>query len=454
MISKEATSPFYTRLVSNLLFPLHERLKRHDSRSRLHALERSQWLSPAEITSLQLANLRAFLRTIATTNPYYRDLFANLNVDPDAIESVDDLARLPLLSKDEIRKAQAEMISQNSGRLQQYNTGGSSGEPLIFYMGMDRISHDVAAKWRATRWWNVDIGDVEAVIWGSPVELGKQDQLKALRDRLFRSHLIPAFDLRPDSIRHYLSELQRLRPRMVFGYPSVIHQLTLAAADQNVNLRNLGTLVVFTTSEMLYPHQREAIETAFDAPVANGYGARDAGFIAHQCPAGGLHISAEDIVVEIVDADGTLCPPGTAGEIVITHTATSAFPFVRYRTGDTGRLSDQVCACGRGLPLLQEVQGRTTDFITATDGAKVHALALIYVIREIEGVDQFKISQFQPNQVTVQLKVNSVFDPLSVDRIESGMKARLGADMIIVIEEVCGFPTTANGKFRYVESSL
>lgn len=97
----------------------------------------------------------------------------------------------------------------------------------------------------------------------------------------------------------------------------------------------------FCTSERLYDHQREAISSAFACPVANGYGGRDAGFIAHECPAGGMHITAEDIIVEIIDENGSIQPTGIAGEIVVTHLATSDFPFIRYRTGDVGSLSTE-----------------------------------------------------------------------------------------------------------------
>ncbi|WP_421862724.1 phenylacetate--CoA ligase family protein [Motiliproteus sp.] len=442
---------WYTRLASRLLFPLHERLKQHHSTPLLEALEQSQWLAPEQLQQLQNQNLRQFIEHLQQHNPYYSALLAERGLDRDSFRTVADLAKLPLLTKTEIRAHQQQLLCDIDGKRIKYNTGGSSGEPLIFYMGMDRVSHDVAAKWRATRWWDVDIGDTEAVIWGSPIELGKQDRIKQWRDRLFRSYLIPAFDLRPERIRAYLEQLVRLRPKMVFGYPSVISQLALAAEQQQIPLSQLGVKVVFTTSEMLYQHQREQIERLFGAPVANGYGARDAGFIAHQCPQGSLHISSEHIVVEILDEQGSPCPPGQEGEIVVTHLATRGFPFVRYRTGDMGTLSDQPCSCGRGLPVLKEVKGRSTDFICATDGAKVHALALIYILREINGIEQFKIIQHQDDMTEVQIRTNSQFSQAALETISKAMQQRLGSDMKIRISEVEQFETGSNGKFRYVE---
>tara|TARA_R110001583_G_scaffold143203_1_gene295305 strand:+ start:14041 stop:15456 length:1416 start_codon:yes stop_codon:yes gene_type:complete len=450
-MSKSPSSSLYTQLVSSTLFPLHERLKQHHSTSLLQQLESSQWLPSNKLLELQNKNLSRFVQHLINNNSYYSEMFSSLGLNPSDIQSVADLNRLPLLSKKEIRDHQQALKCEHNGKLIKYNTGGSSGEPLIFYMSMDRVSHDVAAKWRATRWWNVDIGDTEAVIWGSPIELGKQDRIKQVRDWLLRSHLIPAFDLRPESINSYLKQLQKLRPKMVFGYPSVIEQLTLAAEQQDITLNRLGTEVVFTTSEMLYDHQRQQIEKAFNAPVANGYGARDAGFIAHQCPAGSLHISAEHIIVEIIDEHGEPCAAGNEGEIVITHLATSGFPFVRYQTGDMGTLSPTPCSCGRGLPVLQEVQGRSTDFITATDGAKVHALALIYILREIPSIEQFKVIQLGSHQTEIQIRANSQFEDSALQVIKTAMKQRLGQDMQVDVVKVNHFPVTKNGKFRYVE---
>ena len=185
----------YTRLAAHWLFPLHERLKGHDSVAVHRRLERSQWWPAAEIANAQAGRLREFLVEIGRRVPYYRDLFQRLSFDPQQVQGVADLRRLPLLTKADIRAHSEQMKADGHGPLSRYNTGGSSGQPLVFYIGRGRKSHDVAAKWRATRWWGVDIGDSEAVIWGSPIEHGTQDRLKALRDALFRSTLLPAFEM-------------------------------------------------------------------------------------------------------------------------------------------------------------------------------------------------------------------------------------------------------------------
>ena len=455
-MTSTASSPIagspYTRLASGVLFPLHERAKGHDSVRVRQRLERSQWLPPAELAALQLERLRAFLDEAGRRVPYYRDLFKTRGFDPQALTSVKDLAALPLLTKGDIRAHVDAMKAQGHGPITRYNTGGSSGEPLVFFIGKDRKSHDVAAKWRATRWWGVDIGDPEAVIWGSPIEHGAQDRVKQLRDGLFRSRLLPAFEMSEARLDDFIATLQKQRPRMLFGYPSALTHIARHAERRGVRLDGLGVKVAFVTSERLYDDQREAISRAFACPVANGYGGRDAGFIAHECPQGGMHLTAEDIVVETVDAHGQPTPPGVSGEIVVTHLATIDFPFIRYRTGDVGTLDPSTCACGRGLPLLKDLQGRTTDFVVSADGTVMHGLALIYVIRDLAGIRSFKVTQHTRTHTEVLLVPEGALPDDVEARIVAGFKQRLGAGVTVDVRVVDQIAPEKSGKYRYIIS--
>ncbi|MCS6944252.1 MAG: AMP-binding protein [Sutterellaceae bacterium] len=447
-------SAAWTWVVAHALFPLHERLKGHRSVARRRELEESQWWPRDRLQAYQLDRLRRFIGHLGRGVPYYRDLFARKGLGPQDVNSLADLARFPFLTKADIRANRERLRAENAGALKRYNTGGSSGEPLIFFMGKERITHDVAAKWRATRWWGVDIGDRELVVWGSPVELGAQDRLRNLRDRIFRSELLPAFEMSPANLDRFVGRIRAVRPAMLFGYPSALSLIAAHAKRRGVPLDDLGIRVAFVTSEKLYDHQRATIERVFGCRVANGYGGRDAGFIAHECPAGGMHISAEDILVEVVDAQGRVVAPGTPGEIVVTHLATADFPFLRYRTGDIGVLSEAACACGRGLPLLAEVQGRSTDFVVAADGTIMHGLALIYVVRDLPGIDRFKIEQESLQRTRVLLVPGPEYAVDTAERIRQGLRERLGPNVAVDVEVVADIPVEPSGKYRYVTSRV
>jgi phenylacetate-CoA ligase len=443
-----------TGLVSHVVFPLQERLKKHTTVADRQEMEASQWWPLERLQELRVDRLRSLLAHAGAHVPYYSELFARIGFDPAAVTSLDDLQKLPFLDKPLIRAHTDALKADDARGLARFNTGGSSGVPLIFYIGRERVSRDVAAKWRATRWWGVDIGDPEVVLWGSPIELGAQDRVRRLRDALMRTSLLPAFEMSDAKVAQFIDHIRKVRPRMLFGYPSAFAHIAAYARRTGRSLDDVGIKVVFVTSERLYDHQRELIEQTFGCPVANGYGGRDAGFIAHQCPAGAMHITAEDIVLEIVDREGRVLPVGESGEIVVTHLATREFPFIRYRTGDVGVLGAQPCSCGRTLPVLSEVQGRSTDFIVAKDGTVMHGLALIYIVRDMPGVAGFRIEQESLDLTRVKVVSEAGFPADGDARIRDGMKARLGQSVEVEVEHVAQIEAEGSGKFRYVVSRV
>ena len=444
----------YTAFVSSMLFPLHERLKGHNSVAVRQHMELNQHLPPAQLAALQAKTLREFLVDVGANVPYYRDLFQKHGFNPAEVTSAADLQRLPFLTKSVIRANTDAMKHAQAQGLARFNTGGSSGEPLIFYIGNKRVSHDVAAKWRATRWWGVDIGDPEIVVWGSPIELGKQDHIKAWRDKLLRTQLLPAFEMSEAKLDDFIATIRSVRPKMLFGYPSAFTHIARHTQKRGVAMDDLGIKVAFVTSERLYDDQCATISQVFGCPVANGYGGRDAGFIAHECPAGGMHITADDIVVEIINDAGQVQPPGVAGEIVVTHLATNDFPFIRYRTGDVGVLDDKRCSCGRTLPLLKEIQGRSTDFVVAADGTVMHGLALVYILRDLPGMQSFKVVQESLSLTRVLIVVSDAFTQDSSQLIVNGFKKRLGDSVQVVVDRVDAIPAEKSGKFRYIVSHV
>lgn len=444
----------YTALVSGLLFPLHERLKKHQTLALRRQMEISQWWSAEQLQDLQLARLKRLLTHAQHHVPYYRELFARLGFQAEQVSSLKDLQALPFLNKAEIRGNTEALKSELASGLARFNTGGSSGEPLIFFIGKERVSHDVAAKWRATRWWDVDIGDREIVVWGSPIELGAQDNVRALRDKIFRTKLLPAFEMSEQKLDGFLEQIRQTRPKMLFGYPSALSHFARHADSRGLSMDKLGIAVAFVTSERLYDEQRSQIAATFGCRVANGYGGRDAGFIAHQCPHGSMHITAEDIIVEIVNPQGIPVPAGESGEIVVTHLATSEFPFIRYRTGDIGILADTPCSCGRGLPVLKEIQGRSTDFLIAQNGTVMHGLALIYILRDLPQVRAFKIIQESLDLTRVLVVLEQELSPELKQKIIHGFQARLGTGVTIQVEQVAEIPAEKSGKFRYVISKI
>jgi phenylacetate-CoA ligase len=445
----------YTAFCSSVLFPLHEWAKGHDTKRVLRSLEHTQWLSPQALEQLRVERLRALLTHAANHTPYYRRRFAEVGFDPARVTSVSDLAALPVLTKAEIRANFNDLLSDDARNVKPFSTAGSTGDPLRFYIGRGRTTHDVAAKWRATRWWGVDVGDREMVLWSSPIELSAQDRLRRLRDRFLRSRLVPATALTPEKLDAIVVDIQTYRPKMLFGYPSALTLIAQHAERKGLVLNQLGIAVAFCTAERLYPHQRERIARVFGCRVADGYGGRDAGFLAHECPDGGLHITAEDVIVETVDSRGRPVPPGKPGEVVVTHLFSHEFPFVRYKNGDVALLSDRPCPCGRGLPLIQEIQGRSNDLLLGFNGQRVHGTAFSTLIRELPGIEHFKIVQEALAFVRLQLVVGPGYDRARTrERMLVAFRHHLGDRVTVEIEEVAAIAPEPTGKYRYVVNKI
>lgn len=439
-----------TTLISGALFPLHERLKGHDTLSLCHALEDSQWWSGNLLRELQLERLRAFLTDVSQRVPFYRALFREHGLHPCMFQHFDDLRRLPIIDKTLIRAQGANWLAEGAHDLIDASTSGSSGEPLRFKLSRRRISMDIAAKWRATRWWGVDIGDPELVIWASAIETSSQDRVRAWRDRLLRSRLMPAHDLNTARMEAMLAEIRRFEPRMLFGYPSALARLAWYARDQGQQPNMAPIRVAFTTSEVLQSQWRTVIGEVFGCGVANEYGARDAGLIARECPAGGLHISAESLIVEVVDELGQPAPPGEVGDILVTNLIGPEFPFLRYRTGDRGRFETTACRCGRGLPLLSELTGRANDGLIASTGHWIHASAFNTQVRSLPGLRAYKIIQENLDQVDLELVLETDLPLEIAQSLRDGFRQYLGPTTDVRIHRVQSIAPECNGKFRHV----
>lgn len=444
----------YPWLVRNVIYPLHERAFGRSTFTCLAELERLQWQSPEELERLRLAKLKALLVHARDTTPFYRQRLKDAGLEPEGLTRLEELAAVPTLTKEEIkRNLEAMLWHQAPGGLSRYNTGGSSGEPLIFYFDARRQSWDKAARMLTHRWFGHQVGDRELYLWGSPVEISKQDRLKELRDALTNELLLSAFELSAESVKPMFAQAKAFGPKGFFGYPSSAVLFADMAKAAGLHVRDLGAKVFFSAAEKLYDHQRQAIAEAYGVRVVDSYGSREGGFVAHECEHGVYHVMDPNYVLELLVGDRPAAQ-GEDGEIVLTHLDAWGMPFVRYRTGDVARRGPARCACGRGFSTLEAIQGRTTDFVVTPDGRWQHALSVIYIVRDVPGVGEFKILQEAVDHMRVLVKVLDGLYPADGDeRIRQGLRARMG-QVTVDVEHVDEVPREASGKFRYVISKV
>jgi phenylacetate-CoA ligase len=442
-------------LVRSVLFPLHEWMKGHPTLRALWEARRWDRWSTDEIAAAQLTKLKRVIAHAAAHTPYYREAFARHGVNADDVNGLADLRRVPLLGRSDLRAHREDLVARDrKRRMAVMATGGSTGEPVTVLVDRRRAAVNTAARIRAREWWGIRHGEREAVLWASPIELTAQDRLRSLRDRLLNTRLYSAFEGSAHGLGAIAGDLARFRPAALYGYASSLHLLARHVLAEGLDGRAWGIRAVFATAEGIRPDQRDDLTAAFGAPVAGEYGARDAGLIAHECPSGGHHILAEGILVEVLGPDGNPVPPGERGEIVTTHLEAMGFPLIRYRTGDIGVAVDGPCACGRALPRLARVEGRATDFLLAPDGRLLHALGVIYVLRELPGVGAFQVEQPAADRLVVRIAREAGFPDDGEAVIRAGIHELMRSEIPVAIHYVTAIAPGASGKHRYVISPV
>ncbi|MBW8371337.1 MAG: phenylacetate--CoA ligase family protein [Thiobacillus sp.] len=437
------------------IFRAQEAAMRRPTFPVLAELERTQWLSRDAMQTYQTGRLNVLLQSALAHSPWHAARLHAAGL-ADAVRAgavlLSDLSRLPTMNKRDARDNVEQLVWREvPGGVFKYTTGGSSGEPLIFYFGRARQAADAAGRLRARRWWGVEPGEREVYLWGAPVELNKTDRIKTLRDRLVNQLLLNAFEMSPACMDDYLAAIQAWNPKAIYGYASSLALLAAHAESRGIRPKLPALRVVSATGEPLFPHQRELIERVFGVPVSVEYGARDAGLLALQSPDGVLLQMSETHVVEVLDDAGS---PAEEGEAVITCLVSEAQPFIRYRTGDVVRRSGRIDPGGRGLAVLDAVVGRQTDFIVAADGRIMHALAVIYVLRAIPGVGQFKLIQHAVDRLEVLIVPDARWDDAARAAVIDGLRARLGTVLEVDLKLLDVIAPEASGKHRYVVSHV
>jgi len=437
------------RFVSRYLFPLHERLKGKPTFKLLAELEATQWLPPHRLEEYRLRRLRRFLAFAHEQVPYCRALFDEHALRPRAVQSFDDLRRLPFLTRDILQTRFDDLRARTAlPGVHRRSSGGSTGTPVTVLVDMGRMGMGEAGRLRAHRWFGVEPGGREIVLWGTPARPNGTEWVRRFRDRLLNTRVLSAFDMGDEALRKHAATVRRVGPTQMYGYASACYLLASYFQRERLDPPR-GLRAVFTTAEPLFEFQRKTIEAALGCPVGVEYGCRDGGLVALECPSGGLHILAESMHVEILDPDAE-----GRGEIVLTNLDSLAFPIIRYRTGDIGGLDPTPCPCGRSLPKLRGVEGRRTDFLVTPSGRVLHALSAIYILRDAAVVREFRVIQDAPDHLLVEVVPSQPFGAPEQAALRAQFIPTFGPDVRVTFAIREEISRTAAGKFRYVESRL
>jgi phenylacetate-CoA ligase len=456
-LTEDDTMDLYGQFLRNMFLPLYNRARHNPTIEMERFLEETQWNSLMEIRELQERKLTVLLTHAYRFVPYYHRLFDKQDLSPQDLEDPAALSRIPLLDKKMIRENFPHLIATDtsSEQLLANSTSGSTGENLAFRVDWNHIYWSTAVIIRNDRWCGLEVGDRNARLWGSPLDLTLQNRLvKRMKNRVFRTLFLSTGDLSDSTLRTYADRLRRFRPKVLIGYSSPLYILA-NFLEQN-NLDGGHPQAIVSSSEVLYPYQREKIERVFGCPLYNRYGCREFATIAQECADHcGLHINAEHLYVEVLKSDGSLAKPGEPGELVITNLDNFGMPFIRYRIGDIGVLSHRQCSCGRGLPLFERIEGRTFDIVTGTNGRRLGGTFWTHLFRTyVQGIERFQVRQTEHDELLVKIIAEKEFNTDAAEKLTSKIKEVCGPDMRIDLQVVDDIPAERSGKFRFVISDI
>jgi phenylacetate-CoA ligase len=451
----------YNFIARHILAPVLDFSRGTRTMKCLKELEQSQWWPRDKIVELQNQRLRQLVRHAYGKVPYYRRLFDDRGLKPNDIERAEDLVKLPILTKQLIRNNFDNLVTPGfpAKDLVPNCTGGSTGEPLIFYSTRDdHYNWGFAAGQRAYRWAGNELGEKCVWLrWVRPYR-SKMEKLRETAARFFERILfLDAREMSVESLLLFVRKLEDFQPAFIRGYPSAIY--LLARFIEREGKPRLRPKAIITTSEQLYDYQRDLFSKVFQCETYNHYNSWELHTIATECPEhSGYHIAAENVIVEIADDKGRPIPVGGEGSVLITNLHNYAMPFIRYDMGDLGVSSDRACPCGRGLPLLATLNGRKCDIIFTRSGKSIPGISIPKEFLAPFGVEQIQIVQETYERVVVKLVLGREYPAEHLDKLTreviSQYQPLFGEDVDIIIELVDQIPLTRAGKRRVVISNL
>lgn len=384
--------------------------------------------------------------------PHYRRIW-----DESGLGSSDrtpPLADWPILEKPAVRSSPKLFLTDGADtkRLVEDHTSGTSGTPLHLWFDPNTIRNWFALyEARCRRWHGVSRFDAWANIGGQlVVPVSREKPPFWVWNAALNQLYLSSYHLRPEAIPAYLDALETYRVKFLLGYTSSLHELAVGCLEAGREPPPLA--LVLTNAEPLNERQRSVIEEAFRCPVRETYGMSEMLTNASECAAGRLHLWPEVGLTEVVDGDVAL-EPGHLGDLVLTGLLNPTMPLIRYRVGDRGSLADpgEPCPCGRTLPVLERIDGRSDDVLITTDGRRVGRLDPVF--KSDFHIAEAQIIQFAPDRLTVKYVPASGLESQELEDLAQRLRDRLGP-MKIQFERVDRIPRGANGKFRAVVNAM
>ncbi len=426
-------------------------------RQKLRQIQDAIGMDEARLGEYRLEQLKSVMAHAWSQIPLYREKWRAAGLRPEDVQSLDDLAKFPILSKEELRNAPPAATGLSRDRHYVFKTTGSSGSPISIAYDRDKGFYEIAListfsinlhfQLRLKKGMSILVLDDEAM-----------EILPAIEFPRFKKFLFDALE----PVENQIAHINRVRPDYLVTYPSVLKNIALRVQAEQIKIHQPALLM--TTGESHDDHTRKIIGQTFAGELIDGYAATETGVIAVECPRhNGLHVLDYRAIVEIVDDEGRPAPPGQSGNVVVTDLVNRAFPLIRYSgMGDIAGYRPGRCTCGlRALPLLDRIEGRKIDSILLPDNRIVHPYRLTLLVQDLPGVQKFQIRQETQDEILVLIvrdpagarEASSAEDLPPYRELKKRLQDVLGGGMTVRLRFVDDIPRSENShKYQTVVS--
>ena len=444
-------------IAKNIGFPLQEIIKKTSIIEKLDFLKESQFWDEDKINEYQLTKLKNIIDYSSKNVPYYELLFKKIKLNSDDIKSIEDINKIPILTKEILQKEGSNMVSRmiNPKLVKKGKTGGTTGVPTIYYKDTNNRSFTWASYYRWYEWMGLNYYDPTATFWGAKTVLSNsvKNKIKVDFTSFIQNNIIlNSFNINEEMANKYYEDISRLNPYLIKGYVSSLLDFAKYVERNNWTFVNLKA--ISTTTETLLPSSRKYLERVFNVSVFDQYGCGEVSAISYECSSHmGLHINQEHVICEILNAENNPII-NQSGRVIATDLDNYVMPFIRYENGDFATLADDKCSCGVKSPLMSSIEGRSIDTITLNNGIKVHGVFFTDILFEIgmlsDEFRKFQIVQNKIDSIEFRLETQKPLDPRKKEKLLISLKRFIDNVKYTEVDKIEKQP---NGKFKYIISN-
>lgn len=423
----------------------------------LSELEESQYWPEERLLNLQRDRLKILLIHAFENTIFYKKRFNDSGFNPYTFKYMDELLGIPILTKDQIRENVKGMIARNyrDDEIHLSETGGTSGVKMRFYRDNKCLSKKEAAIHRFGKWTGWDIGEYMGLVWPAHQDfIGCHTWKSKIKNEFYRRQVIfPAAIIDDRMCEAYVRELLKKRPSMILAFSSPIHELARYMEKKGIDDVYLKGII--STGEPFYEHQRKLVSKVFHCDVFDSYRSREAGPMAQECEAHqGMHINAEYLYIELDNNQKTRPDEGeSTGEVVVTDLLNYGMPLIRYNMGDMAVMKKTSCTCGRGLPMIDRIVGRSLDVFVTPEGKLISTIALVmYLVNGAPGlIGQMQVIQNTSDHLTFLMTKDPLPTKTVMDHQKKIVAMLFGDEMKITYEFVDDIPREKSGKYLFAK---